>query len=506
MRKKVLISTLLFAMMLAVVGCSSSSKGLDSSRITEGVSETENENKEDVPVQDNIGSICPYTDEELAEMPGSIMDISYYFIGDYVAAVRGADSEGTVYLPKYMTSKDTGSEYRVEGLDDLFHGSNVDSSLNYDNVKKIVVPNTVTSIYNCFLDMPYLEEVVLPAGLKSIDLSFRNCPNLKRVVIPGDMEMIRYSFSSLGNLESIEFLGGVDSIDGSFSSCKKITEVSFPDTIKEIYNSFDGCSALASIEFDTSKTAICGKYVFSGTQWYSDLVSNNAETPVVVNGVLLACPISTDTFVLPGGVNTVAGCAFTANECKVRTLILTEVSEGVKFNKESLGGSLEEVFFNHYIEYLDDYAFYNSDIKKVEFLEGVGKIGSYAFALTDSLTNMVLPEGLTEIGDYAFDGSDIETILLPESLELIGEYAFLCCSDLKAVIIPSKIKEIKNNTFQGCSYLTSVTLPDGIEKLEYMAFGSCSSLSFINSPTSLKEVDGDAFYKCSSLENKPAAQ
>lgn len=499
MKKKFLIGAMLVAMSVVMAGCTSKDVTEDSNK---PVSEDTMSGKEDnVDITDSentdVDAAPSYSEEEIANMFGSLLDNSS-FREDYIKIVNSVDENGTVVVPPYMTSQPYGTAFRTEGISGIFDASK-QVGLDFSKIKKIVLPDTVTTISSSFVDLPNLEEVVLPAGLKEIHLSFRGCPNLKRVVIPEGTESIEYSFTSLHGLESVEFSGGPKKILSSFEFCSKLVNVSLPDAVEEIDSSFWNCEALKTIEFNSEKTAICGSYTFSGTPWFSDLLEKNQGSPVIVDGLLLACPVQSETFVLPSEVKCIAGCAFESKDCKVKELIIPEESKDVKFAKSALGGTLRKVVFDYYVECLEDYAFYGSDVEEVEFAKGINKIGNHVFALTYELKNVVLPEGLKEIGDYAFDDSGLEAISLPESLEVIGEHAFAGCDDLEGVVIPSKIKEIKDNTFHGCKALTSVALPDGLEKIGYMAFDNCMWLTSIVIPETVTEIGNYAFSGCEDL-------
>ena len=49
--------------------------------------------------------------------------------------------------------------------------------------------------------------------------------------------------------------------------------------------------------------------------------------------------------------------------------------------------------------------------------------------------NVVIPDGVTEIGDYVFSGKDFSSILLPDSVTRIGDGAFTRCKNLTSIRI-----------------------------------------------------------------------
>ena len=71
----------------------------------------------------------------------------------------------------------------------------------------------------------------------------------------------------------------------------------------------------------------------------------------------------------------------------------------------------------------------------------------------------------------------LTSIVLPDSLTEIGERAFTLCKKLSSVIIPNSVTEICRFTFNGCSSLVSVVIPDSVKKIGDFAFYGCDNLS-----------------------------
>ena len=120
----------------------------------------------------------------------------------------------------------------------------------------------------------------------------------------------------------------------------------------------------------------------------------------------------------------------------------------------------------------------------------------------NSLTEIEIPYGVTEIADNAFeDCNELQTIILPDSIKNIGSNAFSNCTSLEQINIPNNLTIIKENLFYNCSSLTEINLPDSISSIETSSFEGCSSLSTINTPENLSEIATRAFYGCSQLSS-----
>ena len=87
---------------------------------------------------------------------------------------------------------------------------------------------------------------------------------------------------------------------------------------------------------------------------------------------------------------------------------------------------------------------------------GVGKTPWADYA--DTVTSVVIKDGVTAIGRNAFNGfTRLESVNLPASLLTVGEYAFYGCSAMKSVIIPATVRVIGAYAFRK-SGLTALVL------------------------------------------------
>lgn len=74
----------------------------------------------------------------------------------------------------------------------------------------------------------------------------------------------------------------------------------------------------------------------------------------------------------------------------------------------------------------------------------------------------------------------ITDVIIPDSVTEIGEYAFKDCSLLKSItIFSNNITKIGKGAFYNCSSLTSITIPSSISKIGWCAFNNCSSLESV---------------------------
>ena len=134
--------------------------------------------------------------------------------------------------------------------------------------------------------------------------------------------------------------------------------------------------------------------------------------------------------------------------------------------------------------------------------EGTRIICNYAFSDCSSLSNIVIPDSVTDIGDYVFfHCRSLSNIVIPDSVTDIGEGAFSDCSSLSNIVIPDSVTDIGKSAFSGCSSLSNIVIPDSVTDIGDDAFFHCSSLSNIVIPDSVTDIGEGAFLYCSSLSN-----
>lgn len=82
------------------------------------------------------------------------------------------------------------------------------------------------------------------------------------------------------------------------------------------------------------------------------------------------------------------------------------------------------------------------------------------------LTNLVIPDSVTEIKNYAFDFcQSLKSITIPNSITSIGRCAFALCIELTSVTIPDSVRSIGIDAFSGCYRLTSLTIGRGVKSI-----------------------------------------
>lgn len=146
-------------------------------------------------------------------------------------------------------------------------------------------------------------------------------------------------------------------------------------------------------------------------------------------------------------------------------------------------------------------AFYDCNtLTDVVIPEGVTKIGGVAFSWCSMLTAVYVPNSVETIDWFCFSYcTNLTAVRLPGRMESIGYGAFSNCKSLTNIMIPSGLTTIDRFTFEDCTTLTSVVVPEGVIAIEAWAFYGCMGLSDITLPSSLQTLADEVFYYCPSL-------
>ena len=433
-------------------------------------------------------------------------------------------------------------------------------------ITNVVIPETVygyrvTSIGNgAFKEKTGIRTVKLPAGINSIGGSaFEDCSNLTEVTLPAGIEITEiedYTFSGCTSLTEITIPDGVNSIGAyAFMNCTSLTEITIPHSVLRIgeiinyYNeghTFDGCNNLERINI-SDLSAWCNidfspDYKVSYGSVYSNPLASNENARLYLNGELI-----TD-LVIPEDVTEVKPGAFNF----YKGLKSVTVHPGLaKIGEKSFYwcDNLEAVHISDLsawcrIDFDDDSAnpvhsahnlYLNGElVTDLVIPDGITEVKDYAFYRCSGLTSVTIPEGVTSIETTAFSYcSGLTSVTIPQSMASIGVYAFYECDNLNAVnitdlsawcridfdyntanplyyahslylngelvtdlIIPDDITEVKDYAFYGCSGLTSVTIPESVTSIGNSAFRDCSGLTSVIIPEGVTSIGESAFYEC----------
>ena len=407
-------------------------------------------------------------------------------------------------------------------------GSTVESIGEYSfsecsSIKSITLPESVQSIAPAaFMECTGLESINIPAGVTKIEGStFYSCSNLKSITIPDGVTTIGlHAFTKCTSLESIEIPASVISYDSySFMDCTNLKNVTFADgsTIigeREFYNctslknitipdsvtkigvlAFTGCTSLESITIPDSVTSI-DDWAFS----YCTSLTNVTMTQILYDSIdptVVFEGISPTFNLIPSGycgdpsVNGGKDVTWIFDDTTgTLTISGTGATAGNSIGSDSSGNVYSSA----------PWFAYKDSLTKIIIKNGVTSIGESNFAYLSNVVDVTIPNSVTSIGNGAFHRcTSLTGINIPDSITTIGSSAFTGCTNLTNITIPNSVTSIGNGAFADCTSLTSITIPDSVTSIGFGAFSGCTSLTSITIPDSVISIGNGAFYNCTSL-------
>lgn len=407
----------------------------------------------------------------------------------------------------------------------------------YKNLKNVQLPSTIKKIGCYSFSGTALESMVVPSGVKTIgQYAFWNKKKMKKLTLPGKFKVKELT----GDDEAYLIAGKVETVGYSTRLELNTTEMVYADnmitckddpeykSINGVIYSKDGKS-LVRVPFGRKELVIedgCEEFCLQSILYRVLNHYGMWEYSYLLNKI-----------VIPASVKEIEVEKYPARNMRsalyevsldIRTKQLTDDSLLRLFNE--LDMTVEEIMqhFPDAVDYVEDMYItkggallaYTGKATKIQIPARVKKIANNVFSKHSTLKEVVLPEGLTEIGRRAFfldedddkdvslevnlpstlrrigvsafEGRHMKQLTLPPSVESYGESCF-ASNDFQTVILPDGIKVIPRYMFTRCMYLKQVVIPDSVEIINTRAFYSCWRLEQVDLGKGIKKVGEGAF-------------
>lgn len=276
------------------------------------------------------------------------------------------------------------------------------------NVRKVTFSDYYTEIPNrLFCEVSSLEEVVIPDTCTKIgDEAFKST-NIKNIVF----------------CENLSYFG-----DRAFFGSRLESIVFNAEYINMNYSSFGDLDRLNTITFNNTKLIDNVSQAFNSTN-FKEIYLNDVENYCIVNkGLcegtkLLLAPNNFDNF---EGISIISSYAMAGRDYSNLTIPNDVTVDSNAFN----GSKIENLIL--YSSNVNTKAFYYTTINKM------------------AISTKVIRK------DVFYNVSDLKVIEFLEGVETIQTEAFVCLHELETIYLPASLKQIKTAGFIQCSRLKNV--------------------------------------------------
>jgi len=146
---------------------------------------------------------------------------------------------------------------------------------------------------------------------------------------------------------------------------------------------------------------------------------------------------------------------------------------------------------------------YNESVTGVVINEGITSVGKNAFLGLNHASNLNLPSTLTNIGYQAFHGMGITgNINIPNTVTTLGAGAYARMPNITGeLIIPDSITAIPDGAFFWTRGITSIVIPNSVTTIGGWSFNGLKNVTNLTIPDSVTEIGTTAFQDMKGLTN-----
>lgn len=344
--------------------------------------------------------------------------------------------------------------------------------MNNTAVRSVTLPSSVYTVgERAFYGCTALSTVSGGDNVNEVgDLAFQNTPYLNNstakylmlgnvllwyngtagsVTIPSRCTAVAsYAFLRCTYLTSFTAYEGLISVGtGAFFDCSKLSSVNLPSTVSSV-----------------------GAYAFDGTPYLSAFDTFAVDG----DGVLIKYTGSASNVEIPYGVKRIAPHAFDSS--KITSVTVPET-----------------------VYAIDALAFADcTGLSEIDFSDGLVMIGDSAFRGCKSLTKLITPSTLSYIGQKAFTGSALTGASLPGDNLTVSYNAFKGCESLTYVLLSDGVTAVYDNAFDGCKGLGGVSVPRDLTDISSASFSGCGNI-ILNCDPDAKAIFALSAYPANTL-------
>lgn len=188
---------------------------------------------------------------------------------------------------------------------------------------------------------------------------------------------------------------------------------------------------------------------------------------------------------------------------------LKEIGEGTFYQTEFQADHGVKLCINETVTSIPDYAFYHYQTEfdvTLQLHNSIESIGAYAFegaahdddygdkGIINALSGFESGQSWESVGEGAFSGRWFldDELVISGTCSVISANAFSNCLNVHNIVIEEGVTEIGEGAFSGL-YVSEISLPISLKTIKKNAFASCNRLTSITIPENVTSIAIDAF-------------
>ena len=413
-----------------------------------------------------------------------------------------------ITLPPTLTTIGNSAFYACLGIKEI----TIPESVTYIGIQAFISCANLNTI-----DIPAAVETIGSdaflgcTGLKSINVNAnnKNYTSVDGVMFNKDQTtLIKYPASKGGSYTIPSTVKTIET--NGFFGAGSLTGVTIPEGVETI-NGFAFCgTGLRSVSLPASLKGTLGANAFRDCQFLSDVQIQPNSIEVIGESAFYHA-ISLQSITIPEGVTKTGTYAFELSA--LREIKLPSTFKELGAGTFSQCSSFSNINLPDGVETIGEQAFYGCySLRAILLPKELKTIGTRAFEGCSGIYTINIPAATTTIGASAFNEcSGLTSITVDEANQSFSAVdgilydkkhtsILMCPAGISGdIVIPEGVTDLGEAVFSGCYGMTGVTLPNTIVNIDFMAFYNCQGLQKVFIPAGVKSIGNTAFGNCYSL-------
>ena len=342
-----------------------------------------------------------------------------------------------------------------------------ENAFSNNSLNNIIIPSGVTSIGDGSFANNSIGIVSIPSSVNSIGNSAFLNNSLNNITIPNNVTTIGNSAFQYNNLASASIGSSVANIGSNAFSYNNLTTLSFPGSLRNVGNSAFAYNNISEIKINTGVTLNNNMLNSANDNFRSTYIVSGAGKYLGTQKGTWIKLTDEKYFSFDSSTKTITGY----NNAGGLDVVIPPSINGVQVlkigDRAFVSKGLTNVVIPDTVTNLEYMSFGYNALSNIEFPNSLIEIGGRAFC-GNMLSNLEIGDNVISIEEHAFSENQLVNVTLNNKLKYIGESAFWKNS-IKEVIIPDSVTKIGLAAY-AVNAITYVELGDGLTEIDAIAF------------------------------------